>query len=327
MNPLMLKHAAVLALITFLGAVASLVWVYQNSRSELIGNLVFAETDDQIGNIAAINIRTPQSNISLVLDNEFWRVKEADYYYAGFDLMRSLFENIKTSRFQRRQAAGNADYDKYKLNNPYQTSADAGTSISILNAEGQELNHLIIGRRDADNLFQFARIPGRKQTAYLLSGQYILPAALSSWTQQPLLNLDAKDIQSIAINGKSVKRPDSAKPFLVFHENKPLKLIRTEKLFKQLAYLSYDQVISAQNFDETRFPIVKSVKITTFDGMIASLDLFTDNNNFWIRLSLSTTALPTTATNDYIKNNAFLYDGWFFQLPPDAGKALSQFDI
>ena len=327
MNPQMLKHAAVLAVITVLTATGSLFWVYQNSRSELTGSLVFAETDNQIGRISAINIRTPQDNISLVLDNEFWRVKEADYYYASFDVMRSLFENIKTSRFLRRQSINEIDYKKYELNNPYQETTDVGTSISIINSEGQELNHLIIGRRDADNLFRFARIPGRTQTAYLISGQYSLPASLSAWTQQPLLNLEAKNIRSLEVNGQNIKRSDPAKPFLVFHNNKPLKLIRTEKLFKHLAYLSYDQVISAQNFDETRFPSVKNLKITTFDGMIADIDLFSDNKTYWIRLSLSTTVLPTTATSDYIKNNAFLYGGWFFQLPSDTGKDLSQFDI
>lgn len=327
MNPQTLKHAAALALVSFLAAAVSLFWVYQNSRSELVGNLVFAETVDEIGKIKEINIRTPQGPVSLVLDNEFWRVKEADYYYAGFDLIRSLFENINTSRFQRRQQADAASYGKYALNNPYKETTGAGTSISIIGADGQELNHLIVGRRDADNLFQFVRIPSRKQTIYLISGQYILPPALSSWTQQPLLNIEGKEIQAIEAEGKSVKRNDPAKPFLVFTDNKPYKLIRTERLFKHLAYLSYDQVISAQNFDDTRYPDVKHLKITTFDGLIAAIDLFSDKNNYWIRLSLSTTALPTTATNDYIKNNAFLYDGWFFKLPTETGEALSQFII
>lgn len=326
MNSRLIKFAAVIALLCFVMAASALIWVNQNSQSQLIGNLVFAQAVEPSSKIKEIVVRTQQQTITLLPDNDFWHVKEADNYYANFDIIRTLFHNFKESRFIRRQTETPQLISDLSLANPYQNSAHAGISVSIIGEKGQEYNQLILGKRDNDNLVQFARIPSLPDI-FTITGQFTLPEELSSWTQQPLLALETKDLQALKIGDAKVSRSDTTRPFIIFQNQHPVKLINLESLQRQIIYLNYEKVMSAQNFDDTLYPKHRHLELTTFNGLVYNLDILTDTQEYWLKLTLSTTALPTTETNDYIKNNAFLYDGWFFKLPDNTGRILYQYQL
>ena len=195
MYPRLIKSAAVLAAVSLCAAAASLYWVYRSGHAHLIGSLVFAETVRPESKIKEIVIRSPGYTATLENDNDFWHIREADNYYANFDLVRSLFKNFRETRFIRKQTATPQLLSELDLGNPYRSDALAGTSISILDEQGRELNHLILGKAGAENQTRFARIPSLPDI-FTVSGQYTLPIELSSWIQQPLMSLELKDLQA-----------------------------------------------------------------------------------------------------------------------------------
>jgi hypothetical protein len=326
MYPRLIKSAAVLAAVSLCAAAASLYWVYRSGHAHLIGSLVFAETVRPESKIKEIVIRSPGYTATLENDNDFWHIREADNYYANFDLVRSLFKNFRETRFIRKQTATPQLLSELDLGNPYRSDAHAGTSISILDEQGRELNHLILGKAGAENQTRFARIPSLPDI-FTVSGQYTLPTELSSWIQQPLMSLELKDLQAVQIDGEKVSRKAPAQAFIIFENNHPQKLVRLEVLERQLSYLGSEAVMSAQNFDDTRYPRRRQMAFTTFDGLIYNLELYADNQDYWAKLTLSATPLPTTETNDYIRNSAFLYDGWFFKLSAETGRTLFQYKL
>lgn len=326
MNSRLLKSAAALAILSLAAALAALIWVYRSGHSQLIGNLVFAETAAEEAQIKEIIIRTPEQSITLVPDNNFWHIKEADYYYANFDIVRSLFKNFQESRFTGKQTATPQLITDFALANPYKETANAGISISIIGSNGHEYNHVIIGKKNSDDITRYMRIPSLPDI-FTVSGQFALPDNLASWLQQPLLSLEAKDLQALKVGDIAVSRKEPIQPFIVFANKHPVRLAKLDQLQRQIVYLNFDSVISAQNFDDTRYPNRRNLQFTTFAGLVYQLNLFSDNQEYWLKLTLSTTALPTTETNDYIKNNAFLYDGWFFKLPESTGRVLYQYQL
>lgn len=215
MYPRLIKSAAVLAAVSLCAAAASLYWVYRSGHAHLIGSLVFAETVRPESKIKEIVIRSPEYTATLENDNDFWHIREADNYYANFDLVRSLFKNFRETRFIRKQTATPQLLSELDLGNPYRSDAHAGTSISILDEQGRELNHLILGKAGAENQTRFARIPSLPDI-FTVSGQYTLPTELSSWIQQPLMSLELKDLQAVQIDGEKVSRKAPAQAFIIF---------------------------------------------------------------------------------------------------------------
>ena len=72
----------------------------------------------------------------------------------------------------------------------------------------------------------------------------------------------------------------------------------------------------------------KQFEIETFYGLKFILNLYIDGNNIgWINIKLSKTPLPIASVNDYIRDNSFLYDGWFFALYPSHTKILENFNL
>ena len=304
MNPRLIKTAAIIAAGSLLSAAASLLYIYQNEKSKFVGNLVFAETNHPDNAVKEIIIRQDNQTVTLIPDNNFWRIKEADYYYAAFDVTRRLYQDMHTSRFTEQTSEESWDEPTEK-----------DTHIKIIGENGKTLNHLILKQRGAKKDSWQARLPNNMAT-FTVSGNYNFPVKLSDWTQQPLLALETKDIQQLKAGNKKVSRKEPSQ-----------KLINSENLERQLLYLTYDKVMSAQNFDDTLYPDCRNLSFTLFSGLIYSLDICTDNHEYWSKLTLLTTPLPTTETNDYIKHNAFLYDGWFFKLPERIGRLLYQYHL
>ena len=58
------------------------------------------------------------------------------------------------------------------------------------------------------------------------------------------------------------------------------------------------------------------------------IDLYySDTNKVWCKIKLSSTSLPLYVINDYINDNKFLYDGWYFEISPEQGHILRDFRL
>lgn len=313
---------AVLSLVLLIGAMA--VHLHYLNRS-VGGNKLFAGVD--IIGLDKITLQNARQTVTLQKDENLWRVKEADNYYADFNLMRSLLANIENLRLKQKYEATSENLDIFKLHNPGDklNSADAGTVLSLFDASGKKLRQIIIGGRDTmDN--QVVRLSD-KNDIFAVDGIFTLPRELSSWTKQPLIHYNGLEISAFEENDERIERYREGAPFMRLDVKRPYLRMELVRILDMLTDLKYDKVLSSQEFDDMRYRQTKTLSVTSFDGLVTELKLLTDFDEYWVQIRLSTTTLPSVKVNDYIQNNGFLYEDWWFRLPADTGRALFQFKL
>lgn len=194
-----------------------------------------------------------------------------------------------------------------------------------MSADNKLLDEITIGKNVGHSVYNLAWQP-QKQKFYLITGQYAFPDYSYSWLQQPLLQLEGRDVQEVkqffGNEKQTALRSEPGQPFTTVMPNGTSRNIDISELLRQFNYLSFEEVASAQNFDETLYPESKEIQLATFDGMVVNITLLRHQEKYWLKLNLSSTRLPTTQVSDYIEGNAFLYDGWFFKINSDTGRIM-----
>lgn len=67
----------------------------------------------------------------------------------------------------------------------------------------------------------------------------------------------------------------------------------------------------------------KGLKIITTDGIIINGAIYrAEEGYYWLRLGLELTVMPRKEAAEFVKNNDFLYRGWYFELAPKEGSRL-----
>lgn len=238
---------------------------------------------------------------------------EIGNYYAGYRQINNLFNDFADARiYRRRGPATDADEKKFGLD-------DNAFRVITRDAGGRILNTVLIGKAAADNLYHFARTEGEKDV-FLITGNFSFPETAVSWLQQPLLSLSPTDIRSLKIGHETAVRPDIIVPFRIKGKQAVPDISR---YLNALGFVAAYDVRRGADFDRLQFSAPKSLTVTTFDGLVVTIEVYgRTGEEYWASLKFSTTTLPTTAVNDYIKSSAFLYEDWYFRLAPDVGRIL-----
>ncbi len=313
MNTRFLKQAFVLLLCSLFFAGTALWLVSVKEPRSYGGEPVFAKTLQNLDNLGRLTIETPKTVVNLQLEDNLWRVMEIGNYYAGYRQINNLFNDFADARiYRRRGPATDADEKKFGLD-------DNAFRVITRDAGGQILNSVLIGKAAADNLYHFARIEGEKDV-FLITGNFSFPETAVSWLQQPLLSLSPADIRSLKIGQETAVRPDIIIPFRIKGKQAVPDISR---YLNALGFVAAYDVRRSADFDRLQFSAPKSLTVTTFDGLVVTIEVYgRTGEEYWASLKFSTTTLPTTAVNDYIKSSAFLYEDWYFRLAPDVGRIL-----
>ena len=312
MNPRHIKIAVSTAICSLLLLFFSLQWTYIHQRPHLIGNLVFADLKKADNKIKEIIIKMPERTITLLPDNNHWLVKEADNYYASFDIIQHFYTNLESSRFIRVQEG--------------EKSSEKEVDLRIIGEDNKELNRMLIYKRIGNEDNWLVRIPSEEKN-FIISGHYSFPEDIQSWVQQPLMSMTINELQSLKIDDLKVSRNGAGSSFTSPENKRLINESKLKTIISELGYLYFDDVLSAQNFDDTKYPYHRSFEFADFSGLVYHLNLYTDGYEYWAKLNLLTTSLPTITANDYIKHNAFLFDGWFFKLSTTTGRLLFQYKL
>jgi len=284
--------------------------------------LVFAETITQGAHLDKVIITTSQSTTTIKLQDGFWRIAEGNDYYAGLALTNALFTAMNKSRYFIPMDTEGRELGEYFLNIPTENDKQSGTLIQTF-AQGTLLDEIILGGTTPDNIYSFVRRPDSNEV-WMINNDFTIPQKTYSWFQQPLLNYAPNQIRmyrtQIDDNQIEYKRLRPADNFRgLSGQDEPLHL-----LSDAFNYMTFHNVIKKQDFDKSQYPNQRNLQVTLFNGLVTSMNIYADQElkNFQTEIKISTTRLPTIGVNDYIKNNAFLYDGWIFQLSPEIGNIL-----
>lgn len=307
-----LKKIWLTAAVLLLCAVAGLYWSNIRLVQSLRGNLAFADKSGTVPEFAKIVVSRPDNVITVYDDDKMWRVVEADNYYAGFKLMRSLSASIASAHIGREAA-------------PDEVEQADWTSVALFDRQGQKQSEVMISAAARPGS-HYLRYPDAKEV-YLSDWKTQLPESLSSWTRQPLLAFSGVEISRFKSGDVFLSRRYEGAAFYDSRTNRPYGRYDYVRVFDLLADLRYDKVLSSQEFEQGLYPNLRTIELTTFDGLISSLRIYTDYKEYWLSVSLSTTTLPSNSISDYIEHNRIFYDDWWFRLPADAGRMLFMFKL
>ena len=287
------------------------VYWYQKNRLE--GKLVFNHAYDAGDAVDHISIVTHNGTIELLKNEGYWTLQNYNGYHADYNLISDFLDTVNNSHYMVK-----LDTDKTKLNNmllgnPDEAQQNAGMMIKIY-AAGKKVDDLIVGIKDTERGYFTAR-KSDSQDAWLVSGNYNIPYSPKDWLPNPIMELPESSIQMFSIDGGLIARQMAMEDF---RDRLDLK-VNVNWLLQNLAALNIDDVLPQSEFDK-RFPEIRIAKIydiTTFYGLQFELKFYqTADKDVWVNINLLSDGLAAKVVDDYIKENSFLYDGWYFQISP-----------
>lgn len=288
-------------------------------NTKQIGDYVFENTNKEGTDVKKIIIKKPNLQISLFYENKFWHVSEADGYYADLVTINKLFQDINTAKIEA--MATNVSTKEAEIK---ESDIILGTEIQTYNAKGKLLDSIIIGKKK--NNFFYAAKKGEEQI-YLISGAFDFPNCLHYWLQQPLISIYPENIESIILQSNTGQqlayRLSKQSPFYNIKQQE----VNITPLLEKFALLMFNNVKQIKNTPLNSLTPDKIVVLFPYSGLIYGVEIFKIEEDYWLKVDLSITRLPTKLASDYIKDSLFLYEGWAFKIERNLGKYLTNYKI
>lgn len=313
--------AAIIAVVAVASFFAYFKW---SAEPQYQGQLVFNHTYDSGDKVDKIIIDNANGSVELNKIDGYWRLGNFDNYFADFNTIKTFLDMLNSSIYVMAIPSAKGQKDNVALQNPLKQKEFAGTLVRTY-AQGKLLNEIIIGLRASENKNYFARNPN-SDDVWLISWDHDIPLVAQDWLPHPILDIPNAAIEILSIDRKNLTRQISSDKFRDRFNTE----IDIDWLLYNLTSFDIDEVLSQKSF-ETRYPDVdvkKIYDITTFYGLIFEV-LFYDggDDKAWVNIKLSADNLPKAAVHDYIKDNSFLFDGWYFSVSPRQKDFLLNYDL
>ncbi len=309
----------VIASVFFIGYA---LYINKSESTILRGDLLFKETVSSSLDVKKIVITTPEYKTTLIQNDDFWRIEENNNYYANLILINEFLIFLNEAKVLNSFGSLSAQSDDNRLQNPKDANIDreqAGILIETFDHKNQKLNSIILGEKQGNY------IKARQSDSnfiWLINRGFSFPSRNYSWLLEPLLDIDPGRVTKIQIESsqgnKSVQKAQNS-PYFYDTKGAPVEVL---PLLSQFVYLIFTDVKNSASFDKTTAKEGNIFHITMDNGLIYNIKIIENNKKYYIALSLSTTTLPTVIASDYIKDNAFLYKNWYFEISPQKGRLL-----
>ncbi|MBE6443402.1 MAG: DUF4340 domain-containing protein [Alphaproteobacteria bacterium] len=318
------QYLKTLFMISFLALMAVLILIYTilwYNGGKLQGKMVFANSYNNGEKVDKINIITAEDAVELELKNSYWLVKGKGEYYADFSKVHSFLTSVNSSSYLVKMPFSQELLANKYLYNPKEQKENSGMLVQIF-AGDVLLDEIIIGLPDEDKKYYFVRNID-DDSVWQIDGNFKLPIMEKDWLLTPVFSVSPNTIESLGINNNIVTREDEHSDFT----NEKGYKVNADVLTNILNYIEIQDAVKADKADFENFDI-KEIYATTFYGLKVNLTLYYNNqNDIWFSIKLLTTPLPMKIVNDYIKDNSFLYDDWYFKASSEQGHILRDFRL
>ena len=279
------------------------------------GNYFFENSRDNL-QLSSITLDFENNQqITIVQTDGFWRIKEADDYFASFSQTSSLLKFISETVIYRADKLNENDIRGYFEN-----------SIKIVckDNKGNILDYAVIALKNDKNRYHYALL---NDTPFLfqLKGNFNPSSVLMDWVQMPLLQFYEDDIKRIETDDFAIYRRFSDEPLKSVENDEPA--FHIGKLINNLRYLNAEEIKHITHFSPASFQKTKHYDITFFDGMIYRIELYEKDNEYWLRILLKNEIIASLDVVKTVKEKQILYDGWFFKINKDKGHIISNFTL
>ncbi|MBO5038495.1 MAG: hypothetical protein J6C85_03455 [Alphaproteobacteria bacterium] len=312
------KHIKIAVLLLCLALPFSIVGLYKNNQHALTlsrGNYFFEKTRNTADISSIVLNFNGKDTVSLVKKEGIWRVKEADDYYASLTKTNALLKLIYNTFIHRIDELHDEDNKKF---------GSETIQITSYNEAGDILDLAIIAAKDLNNKYHYAKL-NQNDFLYQLDGDFSLSAVLTDWLQMPILQIAYNQIKRITTDNFDVYRRFKDEELKEVQSGREVSQMR--RFANYLWYLNAIEVRHAIHFKKQDFKLKKSIKLTTLDGIIYRINLFSNDRDYWLNIELDRERLLADDALFIINENKMLYDGWFFKINPETGEGISTFSL
>ena len=319
-NKLKLIWSIVVVLFLVVAVVVYIIEV--EGKDELQGRLVFADTYDVGEKIDKIVIKTTEDEVVLVQKNSYWLLDKMGGYFADFKQVYNFLTSINQSVYSVKLPYNEENVKSNYLLSPLEDKENSGMLITTYVGDNV-IDKVIVGLSNGDNYF-WARRPNVEEV-WLVNGNFNLPIYQYHWLLNPVLSIVDEVIEEINVGDNKISRKDGKDVFT----DKDGNHVNTKVLLDIISDVKAINVLTEDEFKKvyTDSVKVKYIDFVTFFGLKIVCNIYYDEKNTWLNVYLTTTPLPKTSVNDYIKDNNFLYKGWYFKLKPEQGSVLQNFNL
>ena len=290
----------------------SFYYVLQKNDAQQQGKLVFASTYNQGHLVDRIELITAQDKVVLHQENSYWKVANKGNYFADFDMMHLFLSSMNQSVYSVKLPSDNKSIKDQNLNNPLDQKDHSGMLIKTY-IGNYLLDEVIVGNSVDGGKYYAVRVPDSKNI-WLTNGTFSLPSQPEDWLLRSLVSIPSEAIESISVNDKEIHRFQSQGSF--FDEEG--RLVSTDILLNVLQSVNVFDVLPEEDFNgKVSFEKIDEFSVTTSYGLKFVFLFYTVEEDLWFEVRLETTSLPMTVVNNFIEENSFLYDGWYFKALPE----------
>jgi hypothetical protein len=308
----MTKRYVTLLCITF-AFVGIALWMaasaWRSNEEQMQGKLVFAQTFNLGDKVTKVKITNSKGSFELVQKNGYWLLPSKNDYYADFHLVHLLLSSFNRAMYMAQLPYQKVLLEKATLINPLEEKENAGVLIQTF-VDDRLLDSIIIGAQNQQKELFFARRADKKEI-WLVNGAFDLPSRDLSWLLKPLVGLPKEYVSEIVVDDKVVGREDKAQEFFDSYG----QLVNLTEFFRVLSGVYAQDVMTAAQFEGIKSSVVqqRTFEVGAWHGLKFVFKVYVLGADVWFNIKLSTDRLPTTKVTDYIKENAFLYDDWYFK--------------
>ena len=312
-----------LGLLLFVVAIVYLIiW---NNDNKLYGKLAFSDTYNRGELIDKIVLQSTEETVVLLQKNNYWLLENKNNYYADFTMVHKFLNSFNNSIYSVRIPYNKELADEKYLNNPENYEKNSGILIRTY-IKDELVDEMIVGLPAEDKNYYFAR-NFKDNNIWLISGNFDLPLYAKDWILRPLFAVLTKKIESITIDGETITTENEFTPFY----NKKGEVVKVDLLSKVLSGIYVVDALDKEKFSkilaQNKDIKNKKMNVVTSYGLIVDFDIYYNDKQLWSNIKLSTSSLPLSVINDYIKDSNFLYDGWYFEISPEQGHILRYFNF
>lgn len=308
------KSVIILVILTLLSVVLN-NYVLRTQRlpytQSQVGRYLFEKTNISGAKLGKIIVKSQNFQVTLFMQDKFWRVKEADNYYADLLSTNQLINNINNSKIAM-------------VSTEKMQAKETDVEVITYDVNDNILDDIIIGSKQ-NNYYQVKE--KESQSTFLATGNFILSTKLPNWLQQPLFSLMKKNIKSIILQSDTgqqiVFKPDNDTEFYTPQQ----KMVDINNLVEAFTDFRYLNVRKEENTPTKDTKAEKIIVLYTDTGIIYKIDVFNIENNYWIQPQMEISKLPLTAGYNYYQDSKMLYNGWIFKIDSGLGQFLSEYII
>jgi hypothetical protein len=277
------KSLAILAIITLV--IVGAAWYLTEQRlpkTELAKRPLYPELLNRVNDIARIEVKTKDQDTVLVKQGEQWVIENRSRYPALFEKVKGAVLAIADLEILEGKTKNKELYPRLGVED-IETQGASSRQVVLLDQGGQPLAALIVGKKRTATSGRsipafYVRKVGEPQALLVKGALEDLPEKPIDWTDQSLLNIDAKRIREITIEPPGqgplrIHRKDaSTQDFTLDNILKGTKLksqTALNGLASTLEFLQFEDVVTRASFTPPPNPTVTTLR--TFDGLIAKV--------------------------------------------------------